>query len=333
MPASPRSWVVRQFGDPAHALSLETVEPRTPNHGEVRVAVDAVGLNFPDLLVCAGRYQERPEPPFSPGFEAAGTVVATGPGSRFEPGQRVIVVPELPNGALQTSLTVSDAQLYPVPDSMPASVAGTLHIAYQTAHLALHHRGGLRPSEWVLVTGASGGVGSAAVQLAKAAGGRVIALATGAAKANACRTFGADVVIDLAAEPEPDPVEAIRATTDRRGVDLIVDAVGGPLLDRIRRAIAFEGRLVIVGFAAGEITALPANHVLLRNYAVLGLHLARYRRENPALLRDVHEQLVRLWHEGAIAPHIHRELPFDEALDGLAMVAGREAVGRVVLLT
>lgn len=331
MPASPRSWVVRQFGDPAHALSLEITEPKAPNDGETQIAVDAVGLNFPDLLVCAGRYQERPEPPFSPGFEAAGAVIAAGPGSRFEPGQRVIVVPELPNGALQTSLTVPDAQLYPVPDSMPAQVAATLHIAYQTAHLALHHRGGLRSGEWVLVTGASGGVGSAAVELAKAAEGRVIALATGPHKAAACREFGADLVIDLAAGP--DPVEVVRAATGGRGVDVIVDAVGGPLLDRIRRAIAFEGRLVIVGFAAGEITALPANHVLLRNYAVLGLHLARYRRENPALLRDVHDQLVRLWQDGAIAPHIHRELPFDRALDGLALLAGREVVGRVVLRT
>lgn len=327
----PRSWVVRELGNPSEALRLETVEPTAPGRGEAQVAIDAAGLNFPDLLVCAGRYQERPEPPFSPGFEAAGTVIEAGPDSRFAIGERVVVVPELPNGALQTCLTVPDAQLYPVPDAMPAATAAVLHIAYQTAYLALHHRGQLRAPDTVLVTGAAGGVGSAVIQLAKASGNTVVAVASGAVKATACRRLGADVVVDLA--EDADPVDRVRAATGERGADVIIDPVGGGLLDRLRRCVAFEGRVVLVGFSGGEIATVPTNHVLLRNYAVVGLHLARYRHENPALLRDVHRELVAMWRRGAIAPEIYRELPFDQAPAGLALLARREVVGRVVLRT
>lgn len=327
-----RAWVVRQLGAPADALALETLQPRPPGPGEVRVAVEAVGLNFPDLLVCAGRYQERPEPPFSPGFEAAGTVVDAAPGSYLAPGQRVIVVPELPNGALQESLTVPESQVYPVPAELPAPAAAVLHIAYQTAHLALHHRARLRAGETVLVTGAAGGVGSAAVQLAVAAGARVIGVVTGAAKAAACQGLGADVVVDLAASADVDVVQTVRAATDGRGVDVLIDVVGGDLFEALRRCLAFEGRAVVVGFTGGAIASLPTNHVLLRNYAVLGLHLARYRRANPTLLREVHDALIDLWRRGAIAPVVDRELPFAQAPDGLALLAARDVIGRVVLL-
>ena len=166
-PAPPsRRWRVRALGSPEQALRLESAPVRAPAAGEVVVRVAAVGLNFPDLLLCAGRYQERPPLPFSPGYEAAGTIAAAGPGTGAAIGASVLVVPELPDGALQEYLTVPAAQVYPVPASMPAADAAVLHIAYQTAHVALHHRAGLRAGETVLVTGAAGGVGSAAVQLA-----------------------------------------------------------------------------------------------------------------------------------------------------------------------
>ncbi len=295
------------------------------------MAVEAVGLNLPDLLVCAGRYQERPPPPFSPGFEAAGIVVDAGPGSAWRPGQRVIVVPELPNGSFQESITVPDGQLYPVPPSMPAPTAATLHIAYQTAHFALHRRAAVQEGETVVVTGAAGGVGAATVQLARGAGARVVAVVRGGGKAAACRASGADEVVDVAGGT--DFAGAVRELTGGTGAGVVVDVVGGEVADQARRCVAFEGRLVVVGFAGGGIESVPANHVLLRNYSVVGLHLARYRRENPALLRSVHAQLVSMWEAGAISPPIYRVLPFEAAVAGLEIIARREAVGRVVLAT
>lgn len=320
---------MHRLGTPREALRLDNVPARPPGAGEARVRVAAVGLNFPDLLVCAGRYQERPPLPFSPGYEAAGTIVEAGPGSAARPGQRVVVIPELPDGAMRESLTVSDDQLYPLPDDADLTTAAVLHIASVTAHLALHHRARVRPGETVAVTGATGGVGSATVQLARQAGARVVGLVTGAQKAEACRELGADAVVDLA--DDPDVVAQVRAATHGRGADVVVDNVGGAVFDALRRATAFEGRIVTVGFTAGAIPSVPLNHVLLKNYAVLGLHAGAYRRENPELLRATHDEVVALWAEGSLAPHVHREVPFDDAVAGLELLASRSVIGRVVL--
>lgn len=322
--AMPRSWRVLRLGTPEEALSLEHRPAREPGPGEVRVRVEAVGLNHPDLLLCAGRYQERPDPPFSPGFEAAGVVAQVGPGSVRRVGERVVVVPELPEGALQESLTVPDAQVYPVPDSMPFVTAAVLHIAYTTAYAALHHRAGLRLGERLLVTGAAGGVGSAAVQLGKAAGAYAVALAAGPVKVEACRELGADLVLD---PDDPDLVDRMR---DLGGADVALDVVGGDLFDRVRRCLAFEGRLVTLGFAGGTMPQAPVNHVLLRNYSLIGLHLATYRRQNPDLLRSIHAELVGLVEAGVIAPRV-TELPFDQAPAALGLLARREVIGRLVL--
>jgi NADPH:quinone reductase len=332
MPGSPteaRVWRVRALGSPDAALRLETSPVRRPGPGEVLVSIGAAGLNFPDLLLCAGRYQERPPLPFCPGYEAAGVVAEAGNGAGFAPGDSVLVVPELPNGALQEMITVPAAQVYRVPAAMSVTDAAVLHIAYQTAYVALHHRARLRPGETLLVTGAAGGVGSAAVQVGRAAGARVIAAVTGPLKFAACRELGAAEVLDLGAEPAP--VARIREVTGGRGADVIVDVVGGEAFEWIRRCIAFEGRIVVTGFTSGSFGAIPANHLLLRNYSVTGLHLAMYRRENPALLRRVHDELVGLYARGEIRPWIHRELPFDQAPAGLAMLAARGVIGRVAL--
>src|SRR5579875_708791 len=309
---SARVWRVERLGTPEKALRLGEAPLLPPAAGHARVAVRAVGLNFPDLLLCAGRYQERPGLPFVPGFEAAGTVVDAGRTASVEPGQQVVVVPELPGGAFAESLTVPSDQLYPVPDEMPAEVAATLHVAYQTAHAALHRRANLRAGETLVVTGA--------------------------AKAAACRRWGAHEVIDLGGRPgtggaagEAVLAERVRAVTAGRGADVVLDVVGGGVFDQLRRAVAFEGRIVVVGFTGGAIGAVPANHVLLRNYSVLGLHLASYRREDPGHLRAVHAELVRAWRAGAVDPPIHAVLPFEDAVAGLRLLAGREAVGRVVL--
>ncbi|HEX6445853.1 MAG TPA: NADPH:quinone oxidoreductase family protein [Streptosporangiales bacterium] len=329
LPADARAWRVHRLGTPREALQLDTVPSRPPGPGEARVRVAAVGLNFPDLLLCAGRYQERPPLPFSPGYEASGTVVDTGPGSVLRAGQRVVVVPELPNGAMCEYLTVPDEQLYPLPGDADLTAAAVLHIASVTAHLALHHRAGLRPGETVVVTGATGGVGSAVIALTRLAGARVVGVVTGAHKAAACLELGADAVVDLAADP--DVVAQVRAATDGHGADVVVDAVGGTAFDALRRTAAFEGRIVTVGFTAGTIPSVPLNHVLLKNYAVLGLHVAAYRRANPELLRAVHGEVVHLWAAGSLRPRVHRAFAFDEAVAGLELLAGRSVVGRVVL--
>jgi NADPH2:quinone reductase len=329
--AAPRAWRVRRLGAPRDALRLEPSAVRRPGPGEALVAVEAAGVNFPDLLVCAGRYQERPALPFTPGFEAAGVVLEAGPGSARQPGERVIVVPELPDGAFQERLTVSDAQLFPVPAALPAETAAVLHIAYATAHVALHARAGLRPGETLLVHGGAGGVSSAAIQLGRAAGARVLATATGADRVAACRGLGAEVALDLAARE--DVAAAVLAATDGHGADVVLDVVGGELFDRSRRCVAFGGRIVVAGFASGQIPQVPANHVLLRNYAVVGVHLAAYRRRDPGLLRRVHAELLELLAAGRIAPHLHAVLPFEALPDALALVAERRVVGRVALRT
>ncbi len=335
---NPRAWWVTNLGEPEAALRLGSAVDAPPGARQARVEVCAIGLNHADLLVCSGRYQERPPLPFVPGFEASGRIVEVGSGADLEPGQRVVVVPELPAGALAETLTVDSSQLYPVPDEMPFEVAAVLHVAYQTAHFALHHRGGVRPGESVLISGAAGGVGAAALQLGRLAGVRCIALATGATRAAACRQLGADEVLDLAEIGAPhdadDPlVERIRELTGGRGADVVIDIVGGSLGERLRRCVGFEGRMVVVGFSGGRIGSFPANHVLLRNYSVVGLYLSRYRRENPDLLASVHSELVAPWSRGALEPPVQRVMRFEEAPASLALLARREVVGRVVLRT
>lgn len=305
-------------------MSLEQRPPREPGDREVHVRVEAVGLNHPDLLLCTGRYQERPDLPFTPGFEATGVVAEVGRDSVRRVGERVLVVPELPEGAMQESLTVPDGQVYPVPDTMPVGTAAVLHIAYTTAHVALHHRARLRPGARLLVTGAAGGVGSAAIQLGRAAGAYVVALASGPVKLEACRELGADLVLEPA---DPDLVDRVRVLG---GADVALDVVGGELFDRVRRCLAFEGRLVTLGFAGGTVPTAPVNHVLLRNYSLVGLQLATYRRENPDLLRSIHAELVDLAATGVVAPRV-TELPFEQAPAALGKLARREVIGRVVL--
>jgi NADPH2:quinone reductase len=326
---SARAWRVHRHGSPADALELDEIDVPPPGPGEATVEIEAVGLNFPDLLVCAGRYQESPPLPLVPGFEAAGVVSAAGPGVAVRPGDRVILVPELPGGAYRQRATVPEAQLFPAPPGLDPLLAATLHIAHVTAHAALHHRAGVRAGEWVLVTGAAGGVGSAAIGLAKAAGARVVAAATGAAKAAACRELGADAVVDLS--ESGDLAAAVREATGGHGADVVVENVGGALFDRVRRCVAFEGRIVVVGFTSGTTPQVPANHVLLRTYSVVGLHLAAYRRENPGLLRAIHAEIVELCARGVAVPRLARVLPFERAPEALDMLARREAIGRVAL--
>jgi NADPH2:quinone reductase len=328
-----QAWRVHELGDPEAVLQLETIELLRPGAGQVAVEVSACALNFADTLLCRGTYQERPPLPFTPGLEVCGRVVEVGPGVAADGGpalgQKVLALPTLPYGGLATRTLAATNDTFVVPEALDDAVGAALPVAYQTGWFGLYRRAGLQAGETVLVHAGAGGVGSAAIQLAKAAGARVIATAGGPDKVRRCLDLGADVAVDYRAE---DFVTATKTFTDGRGADVIYDSVGGDTFDGSRRCIAFEGRLVVVGFAGGRIAQAPTNHLLVKNYNVVGLHWGRYRTERPDLVRACHDDLMRLLGEGAIAPLIGSVRPLAEAPRALADLADRSTVGKVILL-
>jgi NADPH2:quinone reductase len=322
-----KAWQVQQLGDPEKALRLEEVEEPEPGRGEIVVEVEAAALNFFDILLCRGEYQERPDLPFTPGGEISGTVREAGEGTGMRDGQRVIATPLLPRGGYAQKVAVPESSVFQVPDSMPYEKAAALPITYQTAHVALHHRARLEAGETVLVHAGAGGVGSAAVQIAKAAGARVIATAGGPEKVEVCEGLGAEVAIDYR---EENFVEVVKEATEGRGVDVIFDPVGGDIFDGSRRCVAFEGRIVVVGFAGGRIAEAPTNHVLVKNYSVVGMHWGLYTRVMPDLVRSTHEALIHLYEAGEIDPLIYQTVPFDELPQALNLLGSRGTYGKLV---
>jgi NADPH2:quinone reductase len=314
-----RAWRVHELGHPS-AMTLDEVPVPTPADGQVLVRVRAAALNFPDVLMAAGLYQVRPPLPYIPGIELCGEVEGT--------GQRVLGAPADGNGAFADYVLMDAARAWPVPEGMSDEKAAALFITYQTGHVGLHRRAHLQAGEWLLVHAGAGGVGSAAIQLGKAAGAHVIATAGGPEKVQVCRDLGADHVVDYTAE---DFVAVVKEVTDGRGADVVFDPVGGDVFDRSRRCIAFEGRLVVVGFTSGRIPEVPANHVLIKNYSVVGLHWGLYLQRDPAVFGLVHEELTRLYEDGRIDPLVSRVLPLDEAPQALGALANRSTVGKVVL--
>jgi NADPH:quinone reductase len=325
-----RIWRASELGEPADVLRLEDVDDPAPGPGEVAVRVEACGLNFADILLVQGRYQEKPPLPLTPGLEAAGIVEAVGDGvgDGVVPGARVLALPSL-GGGLAERVVVPAAAVLPLPASFPSDEAAALHITYQTSHIALHRRAALQAGETLLVHAGAGGVGSAAIQLGRAAGARVLATAGGADKVALCRELGAEVAIDYRSE---DFGAVVQEQTDGRGADVIYDPVGGDVFDRSRRCIAWEGRLLVIGFSSGRIPEVPANHVLLKNYSVVGVHWGPYSSRDPELIRTTHEELVRLHGEGAVRPLIGRRVPMAEAAQALVELGGRRTVGKVVVL-
>src|SRR5215212_10149471 len=245
-----RAWQVQRLGDPDQALQLVEVDEPRPEPGEVVIEVRAAALNFFDILLCRGEYQERPELPFTPGGEISGTVLETGEGTDLQIGRRVIATPPLPRGGYADKVAVPESSVFPIPESIPFEEAAALSISYQTSHVALHHRAQLESGETVLVHAGAGGVGSAAIQIAKAAGARVIATAGGPEKVEVCEKLGAEVAVNY---KEENFVDVVKEATEGRGVDVIFDPVGGEVFDLSRRCVAFEGRIVVVGFTSGSI--------------------------------------------------------------------------------
>lgn len=327
-----RAWVVRRLGGP-EVMELETFEAPPPGEGMVRIRVEAAAINFFDSLLIAGTYQVKPELPFVPGAEVAGTVVAAPSGSGFEPGQRVLGRIRqqglLEGGYSELAETVPEL-VVAIPESMPYDEAAAFFVTYQTGWFGLMRRARLQPGEVVLVHAGAGGVGSAAVQLAKAAGARVVATAGSPEKVAVCRELGADLAVDYSSE---DFVEAVKSFTGGRGADVIYDPVGGDVFDRSTRCIAFEGRIVVVGFTSGRIAEARTNHVLVKNYAVVGLHWGLYQRLMPELIESATAELFKLYSEGRIRAHLSGRFPLEAAPAALAEVTGRRSTGKVVLLT
>jgi NADPH:quinone reductase len=315
-----RAWRVHELGAPEDVLRLEEVPDPEPGPGEVLVRVEACALNFPDALLCAGLYQQRPPLPFTPGLEVCGTVVGT--------GARVIGGPPLPQGGLAELAVLPADGCFEVPAGMPADEAAGLLITYQTAYVGLHRRAGLRAGEWLLVHAGAGGVGSAAIQVGLAAGARVIATAGGPEKVAVCRELGAHEVVDYRSE---DVAARVKEVTGGHGADVVWDPVGGDVFDASRRCIAFEGRLVVVGFTSGRIPEVPAGHVLVKNYSVVGLHWGLYRSKDPGVVAEAHSALLRLYAEGAIRPLVSERVPMAEAARALTRLATRATVGKVVV--
>ena len=322
-----RAWQVHELGDPWEVLKLEEVEEPEPGPGEVVVEVEAAALNFFDALLCRGEYQERPEIPFIPGGEATGTIIAVGDGVDLEEGLRVIATP-FPSGGYAEKVTVpAQGGVFPIPDDMPSEAAAALHVAYQSAFFGLHRRANLSVGETVLVHAGAGGVGSAAIQIARAAGARVISTAGGSEKVEICRELGAEIAVDY---EEENFVDAVKEATEGRGADVIFDPVGGEVFDLSRRCVAFEGRIVIVGFTGGKIADAPTNHLLVKNYSVVGLHWGLYNKKIPELIAETHDTLIRLYVDGQIDPLIFETVPFEEVPQKLELLSTRKTYGKLV---
>jgi NADPH:quinone reductase len=319
--------VVRDWCEPS-GLVMDEVERPEPGRGEVLIKVHSAALNFPDILLIAGKYQVKPPLPFTPGFEVAGTVDSVGPGATgFTPGSRVLA--QISLGGFAEFAVAPAAAIQLVPASMSDDEAAAFPMVYQTSYFGIALRGAMQPGETVLVHSAAGGVGLAAVQIARALGaGKIIGTAGSDEKLDVVRQNGADVAINYRTD---DFVEVVKRETDGRGADVIYDPVGGETGQRSTKCIAFEGRLVIIGFTAGAFSNFVSNHILIKNYSVVGLHWGRYQRENPGKVAAAWKVLWGLYDAGRIKPVIGARYPMEKVAEAMQMLASRQAVGKVVL--
>ena len=325
-----KAWQLSRYGEPQEVLELAEVPQPSPGPGQLLVRVLAAAANFPDALLCLGTYQVRPPLPFTPGVELCGEVVAAGQDvTGFAAGDRVIGGAVLPHGAFAEYALMYAAGALPAPAGLDDAEAAPFHITYQTGWFGLHRRARLAPGETLLVHAAAGGVGSGAVQLGKAAGARVIGVAGGPEKAAVARELGADVVVDRHSE---DFVAVVKDVTGGRGADVVYDPVGGDAFRKSTKCIAFEGRILVVGFASGDIPSAALNHALVKNYSIVGLHWGLYQQRDPGAIVECHAELTRLAAAGAIRPLISERLTLADVPDGLRRLAAGATIGRVVFL-
>jgi NADPH2:quinone reductase len=328
-----KAWQVTSLGEPVDVMSLAEIPSPAVQPDHVRVRVLATALNFPDALMARGLYQVRPDLPFVPGVEVCGEVLETGPQSRghlsFSVGDRVVGHTAVPHGSLAEECLMPLAGTFAAPTTLSDAAASALTVGYQTAYVGLVRRAGLRAGETLVVHAAAGGVGTAAVQVGKALGARVVAVVGSAAKAEVARAAGADEVVDRSVG---DLVGGLKEAVGRGGADVVFDPVGGASYDASTKVVSFEGRIVIVGFTSGTIPAPALNHALVKNYSIVGLHWGLYLQRNPEVAREAHERLTQWADEDVIAPVVSQQVPFEDAPSALARVAAGESTGRIVVL-
>ncbi|WP_432160055.1 NADPH:quinone oxidoreductase family protein [Streptomyces sp. NRRL F-5630] len=315
-----RAWQVAETGEPEQAMRLVETERPEPGQGQLLVEVLAANVNFPDALLCRGQYQIRPPLPFTPGVELCG---------RTEDGRRLIGTPVLPHGGFAEYALLEEAASLPAPDALDDAEAAALHIGYQTGWFGLHRRARLQPGETLLVHAAAGGVGSAAVQLGKAAGASVIGVVGGPEKAEVARALGCDLVLDRHAD---DIIAGVKEFTGGRGADVVYDPVGGDAYAKSAKCVAFEGRIIVVGFTSGSIPAPALNHAMVKNYAILGLHWGLYGTYAPSAIAECHRELTRLAAEGTIKPLVSERVSLEGAASAVRRVAEGRSTGRICVL-
>jgi NADPH2:quinone reductase len=316
----------KQFGPPESLVVEDLPSPRA-GAGEVVLSMRAASLNFPDVLIIQNKYQFKPPLPFSPGSEMAGVVKEIGEGVHgYKPGDRVIAFTTY--GAFAEEVKVDAGRLVPIPEGMDFNSAAAFLLTYGTSDHALRDRGMLRAGESLLVLGAAGGVGLAAIEIGKALGARVIACASSADKLEVCRLHGADETINYATE---DMREKIKELTAGKGVDVVYDAVGGPYTEPALRSTAWRGRLLVVGFAAGDIPKIPLNLPLLKGCSIMGVFWGDFARREPKAFAASIGQLGKWFGEGKLKPHVSQTFPLAQAVDALKLMAGRKVKGKVVL--
>jgi NADPH:quinone reductase len=323
-----RAVLCNEWGGPEKLL-LQNMPSPVIREGTVRIAVHAAGINFADLLLISGQYQEKPAFPFIPGMELAGVVTEVGAGVKdIRVGDRVMAL--IGTGAYTEEVIAPADRVYRIPDAMDFPSAAGFPVAYGTSHGAFDWRARLQPGEWVLVLGAAGGVGLTAVEIAKAMGAKVIAAAGSQDKLTLAQQHGADHMIDYSRE---DIRERVKAITGGRGVDVVYDPVGGDAFDASLRSIAWGGRILIIGFAGGRIPQIPANILLVKNIDVIGFYWGSYQSRKPDLLRQGYAQLFRWFEEGKLKPHTSHTFDLAHVASALDSLRQRKSTGKVVLTT
>jgi NADPH:quinone reductase len=323
-----KAMVCEAFGGPEVLALRETPDPAAPGKGEIQVRIAARGVQYVDVLMLAGKYQFRPEPPFIPGSEAAGTVVAVGEGvSGFNVGDRVLSRHSL--GAFAEVGNAKAALCDRMPERMSFEEAGVFRGAYATAYHALLQRGRMAAGEWVLVHGAAGGIGIAAIQVAKACGAKVIATASTEEKRKACLEEGADHAIDY----RGGFVDPVKELTGGKGVDIVYDPIGDKVAEESLRCLAWGGRLLILGFLGGSPANIKSNYLLIKGIDVVGVRIGGLNEINPGLAKENMQKLLALAGEGKLKPRISHRLPLEDAEKALQAVIDREVIGKAVLVS
>jgi len=327
-----RAVLVHEFGPVENAVLGDIADP-VPRAGEVLVEIHATAVNFVDLLLIGGMHQSRPKIPYIPGKGPAGIVRALGDGvTDFEPGDRVLAMCE-PGGGYAEMLTIPATQCHKIPDALPFAEAAGMALVYDTAWFALRERARMEEGETALILGASGGVGLAAIELVKAFGGTALAGIANPDKENLVRDAGADHVIRLDRENIHDDLrDQVYAVTDGRGADVVIDPLGDRFFGAALRALAWCGRLVVIGFAAGDIPSVKANYLLVRNIEVSGLQIGDYRKRRPDKTARCFEEIFSLYEDGKIKPLPIETRPIEDIQEALTALRNREVGGRLVLL-